>query len=740
MAERVKTRRPRAAHGVPASLALAAASGALWWPLSLPRLALLGALAALLGALVGFKLDRGPLKSLVPPLAALPLAALLMGIGSGLARVGWLASAIGPERASLILDGLQVVWISALGALLVAFLSERIPGARPLPSILLVAAIAMILLPHRGGAINRPLVVGDLAWDRGIHPAFLFGLAGALVAFLATLGLYRPHAARRVWMQVVALGVLVAAMLWLYPGLGVFAFSDDDPMGLAGEPGQERGLPPGGRGDAAAANGAGRDDGDLLGLRGGQGEGQASGPGAEMPFLDDYSSSSAEVPVAVVTLHDDVEPMSGVFYFRQVAFSRFNGQRLVRALSESIDEDLFPRFPGLGAFQRERAPGNIYRAELPATVSLLRDHTQPPVLTDGFLLEPATNADPTIFKRVYRSTSSVLVADLRDLLGHEAGSDAWSPETLDTYLSGPTDERYAALADEILSGLRPEYREDPWARALATALWLEENTQYSLRSKHASRHDPTASFLFGSRVGYCVHLAHASAYLLRKMGVPARVSAGYAYTASNRAEGSALLLRAGDAHAWAEVYLEGAGWIPIDPSPPSLDPLMPAPDLDLQSLLGELSREESPLLRDERWSWPLPGWRDVALGALAAFLLWALTGHLLKAWRAMAPSLARTNERRARFAYRAALDRLAEVGLSRHRGETREAFAERVSRLAPSMRALTALHLAAALGRASPEAERARSLAIQVQRELAAAGGAPRWLGLISPWRWLRSA
>ena len=36
-----------------------------------------------------------------------------------------------------------------------------------------------------------------------------------------------------------------------------------------------------------------------------------------MPFLDDYSSSSAEVPVAVVTLHDDLEPMAGVFYFSQ---------------------------------------------------------------------------------------------------------------------------------------------------------------------------------------------------------------------------------------------------------------------------------------------------------------------------------------------------------------------------------------------------------------------------------------
>jgi protein-glutamine gamma-glutamyltransferase len=44
------------------------------------------------------------------------------------------------------------------------------------------------------------------------------------------------------------------------------------------------------------------------------------------------------------------------------------------------------------------------------------------------------------------------------------------------------------------------------------------------------------------------------------------------------------------------------------------------------------------------------------------------------------------------------LDMLSEVGLSRHFGESREAFARRVRPLAPSFVALTGLHVAAKLG------------------------------------------
>src|SRR5690606_26724776 len=62
-------------------------------------------------------------------------------------------------------------------------------------------------------------------------------------------------------------------------------------------------------------------------------------------------------------------------------------------------------------------------------------------------------------------------------------------------------------------------------------------------------------FLFGDLTGYCVHFAHAAVFLMRAVGVPARVGTGYALPEANRQGGSALLLRNSDQHAWPEVYL-----------------------------------------------------------------------------------------------------------------------------------------------------------------------------------------
>ncbi len=391
------------------------------------------------------------------------------------------------------------------------------------------------------------------------------------------------------------------------------------------------------------------------------------------------------------------------------------------------------RFPRAAAF----------RDPLQATVSLVRDHVLPPVLAEGFALESVANADPALFRRTYDTRSMVLTARLPRLLGRAAGSPAWSAALDAAYREAPADPRYAALAAEIDATLRPEYAGDPWARALAVAIWLEGHTQYSLRSHHAAADDPTASFLFGDRIGYCVHLAHAAAYLLRAMGLPSRVAAGYAYEEANRAGGSALMLRAGDAHAWAEVYLDDVGWVPIDPSPPSLDPPLAAPSLDLQRMMGELARPRaSGPGRDGPPRYRLPGRAETLLVLGSALLAWAGAGHAAKLWRRIAPVAAR-RDRTARLALRSALDRLAEAGLVRTPGETREAFAARAAGTAAAIEPLTAAHLAARFGARDADPVRAAQLARLVARQRAAdprRGARGRvWWGRLDPWRWLRT-
>ena len=95
---------------------------------------------------------------------------------------------------------------------------------------------------------------------------------------------------------------------------------------------------------------------------------------------------------------------------------------------------------------------------------------------------------------------------------------------------------------------------------------------------------PVLDFLTRSRTGYCQHFAGAAALLLRLAGVPTRVVAGFA---TGRSEDGIYKVRDTDAHAWIEVYFEGVGWVPFDPTPAAdaevaeeVDPLSPPPSPD----------------------------------------------------------------------------------------------------------------------------------------------------------------
>lgn len=72
-------------------------------------------------------------------------------------------------------------------------------------------------------------------------------------------------------------------------------------------------------------------------------------------------------------------------------------------------------------------------------------------------------------------------------------------------------------------------------------------------------------FLFRTRRGFCEHYAAAFVVLMRNAGVPARVVTGYQGGERNPVDGY-LMVRQYDAHAWAEVWLEGRGWIRVDPT------------------------------------------------------------------------------------------------------------------------------------------------------------------------------
>lgn len=96
-------------------------------------------------------------------------------------------------------------------------------------------------------------------------------------------------------------------------------------------------------------------------------------------------------------------------------------------------------------------------------------------------------------------------------------------------------------------------------------LFNREPFTYTLQPPLLPEADPVDAFLFGSRRGFCEHFATSFVTLMRAAGVPARVVAGYQGGEINPINRT-VIVHQFDAHAWAEVWLDGEGWMRVDPT------------------------------------------------------------------------------------------------------------------------------------------------------------------------------
>ncbi|MDB5871485.1 MAG: putative rane protein [Ramlibacter sp.] len=90
------------------------------------------------------------------------------------------------------------------------------------------------------------------------------------------------------------------------------------------------------------------------------------------------------------------------------------------------------------------------------------------------------------------------------------------------------------------------------------------NYQYTLEPGVYGQHTAD-EFWFDRKEGFCEHIASAFVILMRAMDIPARVVTGYQGGERNTVDGF-WVLRQSDAHAWAEVWLSGRGWVRVDPT------------------------------------------------------------------------------------------------------------------------------------------------------------------------------
>ena len=144
--------------------------------------------------------------------------------------------------------------------------------------------------------------------------------------------------------------------------------------------------------------------------------------------------------------------------------------------------------------------------------------------------------------------------------------------------------------------------EPPYIRAIRVNSYLRENYAYArpedgpvVRERPAG-HDPVDWFLFERRWGGSSHFSSAFVVLARAAGIPARVVAGWAIESAAEPQ----VVKADQAHQWAEIALDGIGWVRFDPT--LIDAFPPETEAEaepLPTLVEELKSSEDPQVREE---------------------------------------------------------------------------------------------------------------------------------------------
>jgi transglutaminase-like putative cysteine protease len=132
---------------------------------------------------------------------------------------------------------------------------------------------------------------------------------------------------------------------------------------------------------------------------------------------------------------------------------------------------------------------------------------------------------------------------------------------LEPYLALPPDFNPRTLA--MMTAWKEESLDAHGLIARALDFFRTDEFFYTLAPPALGQHS-IDEFLFETKEGFCEHYASAFAFMMRAAGIPSRVVTGYQGGELNYI-GSYYIIRQSDAHAWSEVWLEGEGWVRVDP-------------------------------------------------------------------------------------------------------------------------------------------------------------------------------
>ena len=108
----------------------------------------------------------------------------------------------------------------------------------------------------------------------------------------------------------------------------------------------------------------------------------------------------------------------------------------------------------------------------------------------------------------------------------------------------------------------------PYAATVALESWFRTGGGFVYNQHPPQPHGVPAlvDFVTRTKSGYCQHFAGAMALMLRYLGIPSRVAAGFSSGSYDKGSGE-WTVTDHDAHEWVEVWFRGWGWVPFDPTP-----------------------------------------------------------------------------------------------------------------------------------------------------------------------------
>lgn len=398
-------------------------------------------------------------------------------------------------------------------------------------------------------------------------------------------------------------------------------------------------------------------------------------------------------------------------YWRGETKSVYNGKGWSKAKFERQDQQSGIQFDQP---LESKKPSKLKTVEVHQSVAMMTEDKYPvlfgsltmSMVKQGELVDPALvsslswsqgnaelrwrNKDNGEYPRKYSVVSEMPVIDEAGL--RAAGNDAPSlGNHLEDYLELPDSlpNRVRKLAEKIT-----EKETNSYDKAKALEAYLSETFPYNNKpdlSKGRSK-DLVDRFLFEIREGYCDYYSTSMVVMARSLGIPARWVKGYSsgnlpvddfrmHIPSGQIDpngGGTYIVRNSDAHSWAEVYFEGYGWIPFEPTAGFFMPTVTPAGEDIPASLDDPGDAGDTAIKSGgEAGWVKPAAIAASVLVLLAAAVWALSrtrGIALIPWRRRAAAL--NNNQRIADHFENFLQSARRKGLLRQEHETaRETFA-----------------------------------------------------------------